>query len=179
MQPVTIYRPNELGNLAVHQVISAKELSDKMWLDDGIDPGNFRPPEPDQDYGKANCKECDREFKLTRKGQLFCKGPEGSKSKNACYNAYHNRKVRVGEVQHSCLRCEKPFMGTPSRRYCNDPCVHHVNRKPGALPDFVDCKFCLKPFKPKTRKVKFCHNPCNFEMYRANHHKPLEMKGVL
>jgi hypothetical protein len=74
------------------------------------------------------CKECGTEFFTALKRQVFCKKP-GGVNKDQCSKIHYRRKKLAGNKKpKTCITCGKSFIGTPSRKYCNDPCEHIPRR---------------------------------------------------
>jgi hypothetical protein len=74
------------------------------------------------------CKECGTEFFTALKRQVFCKKSNSADEQCSKIN-YRRRKLAVNKKPKNCITCGKSFIGTPSRKYCNQPCEHIPRRR--------------------------------------------------
>ena len=101
--------------------ICRETLLAKIWKDEGIDQTG--KPRIIKIVGTGKCLECGKDFPKTRDSQIFCKGEDGKKDRNICHENWVKRKAKAPEVEHLCKgKCGKTFMGTESRKFCNNPC---------------------------------------------------------
>ena len=147
MNEVKVYDAN--GQLKT--TITRKEVINKMWKDLGISPYRNQPA----DVPPKNCLICNAEFiplsTTSAARAKFCS--------KKCRVVSSKAKHRIKLVEIKCRKCDKLFMGTPSRVYCNAPCSHiRISVK---IPR-RDCVTCGVNFQPKSNRGKYCGNPCNY-----------------
>lgn len=139
------------GNGQLKTTITRQEVINKMWKDIGINPYRTQP----SDAPMKKCALCDAEFRplstTATKRAKFCS--------RKCRVNHKKAQIRVKEIEIKCKRCDKLFMGTPSRVYCNAPCSHikisvKIPRR--------DCVTCGVNFQPKSNRGKYCGKPCNY-----------------
>lgn len=133
------------------KTITSQEVAAKMWNDMGINPYRNTP----SDAPMKKCAWCDKEFRplLTTASRRakFCS--------RTCRVDHKKAQIRVKEIEIKCRKCDKLFMGTPSRVYCNAPCSH---LRTGIPIPRRDCQTCGNEFQPKSNRGKYCGKPCNY-----------------
>jgi len=100
------------GNGELKYVISPEQANKNCWKHFVKAPVTKKPK------GKEKlCDWCQEPFTTTIPNKRFC-SPEHQNLSNA-------QSKRIPEVEIICASCKEPFMGTASRRFCNDPCSHN------------------------------------------------------
>jgi hypothetical protein len=64
------------------------------------------------------CKRCNVSYIPSRANNNFCS--------RKCQKQDYRDVRAVPAITIKCRRCEKTFLGTKSRKYCNDPCSYYV-----------------------------------------------------
>lgn len=148
MNEVKVYDANGL----LKTTITRKEVIDKMWKDMGVNPYGNKPAE---ESPLKQCAWCDAEFRplltTASKRAKFCS--------RKCRVSSSKEKNKTKLVELKCRKCDKLFMGTPSRVYCNEPCSH---LKTGIPIPKRDCATCGTEFQPKSNRGKYCGKPCTY-----------------
>jgi len=108
------------GNGKLKEIISEKQVVDMMWksLEWLVNPSKTsisRKPKPLPERG---CNRCKILYVPSRANNDFCS--------RKCQKQHYRDERAVPEITLKCRRCEKEFLGTKSRKYCNDPCSYYV-----------------------------------------------------
>ena len=125
MNQVKIYN----GDGELKEILSAETVAQMAWdkFDDNSGAGGSRRkkknPKPKRvplALPERPCDGCGKIYTPSRIGNNFCN--------RKCQQAKYRESRKVPEFEKLCEKCGKTYMGTKSRRWCNDPCSFYTTK---------------------------------------------------
>lgn len=108
----------------IKQIIPSEILTKQVWINEQLNPISTQEllaqAEKEQAKKQAKlrkCIYCSTMFIPRTEGKLYC-------TNRKCSCASYRERKKAPLLNKLCPICKKPFKGTASRKYCNNPCQH-------------------------------------------------------